>query len=435
MWCETCAASRDYPMPVFALVDCNNFYASCEKLFRPDLKDTPVVVLSNNDGCVVARSREAKSLGIKMGVPVFQIKAEMQRHGILAFSSNYALYADLSSRVMRTLEEMAPRVEVYSIDEAFLDLTGIESVLSLVEFGQQVRERIGHWIGITVCVGIAPTKTLAKLANHAAKKYPATQGVVDLTNPDRQRRLLALVPVDDVWGVGRRLSKRLNALGIITALDLANASPRAIRDQFSVVLERTVRELNGESCIELEEIPPTKKQIVCSRSFGVKVTQFELLREAVCEYATRATEKLRKEQQQAKVLTVFIRTSPFKDNEPQYSNSASGELLLPSCDTRDFIELASHLLKRIWKDGFRYAKAGVMLSDFYDPGMFQPGLFDDVSTRSNSQQLMSVLDTINQSGAGKVFFAGQGTKKDWSMKREHLSPAYTTRWDQLPRVK
>lgn len=435
MWCETCAASRDYPMPVFALVDCNNFYASCEKLFRPDLKDTPVVVLSNNDGCVVARSREAKSLGIKMGVPAFQIKAEMQRHGILAFSSNYALYADLSSRVMRTLEEMAPRVEVYSIDEAFLDLTGIESAISLVEFGQQVRERIGHWIGITVCVGIAPTKTLAKLANHAAKKYSATQGVVDLTNPDRQRRLLALVPVDDVWGVGRRLSKRLNALGITTALDLANASPRAIRDQFSVVLERTVRELNGESCIELEEIPPTKKQIVCSRSFGVKVTHFELLREAVCEYATRATEKLRKEQQQAKVLTVFIRTSPFKDNEPQYSNSASGELLIPSCDTRDFIELANHLLKRIWKDGFRYAKAGVMLSDFYDPGMFQPGLFDDVSTRSNSQQLMSVLDTINQSGAGTVFFAGQGTKKDWSMKREHLSPAYTTRWDQLPRVK
>ena len=434
MWCETCAVSRDYPMPVFALVDCNNFYASCEKLFRPDLKDTPVVVLSNNDGCVVARSREAKSLGIKMGVPAFQIKAEILRHGILAFSSNYALYADLSSRVMRTLEEMAPRVEVYSIDEAFLDLTGIESVLSLVEFGQQVRERIGHWIGITVCVGIAPTKTLAKLANHAAKKYPATQGVVDLTNPDRQRRLLALVPVDDVWGVGKRLSKRLNALGITTALDLANASPRAIRDQFSVVLERTVRELNGESCIELEEIPPTKKQIVCSRSFGVKVTQFELLREAVCEYATRATEKLRKEQQQAKVLTVFIRTSPFKDNEPQYSNSASGELLIPSCDTRDFIELANHLLKRIWKDGFRYAKAGVMLSDFYDPGMFQPGLFDDVSIRSNSQQLMSVLDTINQSGAGKVFFAGQGTKKDWSMKREHLSPAYTTRWDQLPRV-
>ena len=435
MWCETCAASRDYPMPVFALVDCNNFYASCEKLFRPDLKDTPVVVLSNNDGCVVARSREAKLLGIKMGVPVFQIKSEMQRHGILAFSSNYALYADLSSRVMRTLEEMAPRVEVYSIDEAFLDLTGIESAISLVEFGQQVRERIGHWIGITVCVGIAPTKTLAKLANHAAKKYPATQGVVDLTNPDRQRRLLALVPVDDVWGVGRRLSKRLNALGITTALDLANASPRAIRDQFSVVLERTVRELNGESCIELEEIPPIKKQIVCSRSFGVKVTHFELLREAICEYATRATEKLRKEQQQAKVLTVFIRTSPFKDNEPQYSNSASGELLIPSCDTRDFIELANHLLKRIWKDGFRYAKAGVMLSDFYDPGMFQPGLFDDVSTRSNSQQLMSVLDTINQSGAGKVFFAGQGTKKDWSMKREHLSPAYTTRWDQLPRVK
>lgn len=435
MWSETCAVSRDKPMSIFALVDCNNFYASCEKLFRPDLKDTPIVVLSNNDGCVVARSREAKTLGIKMGVPAFQIKADLQRHGILAFSSNYALYADLSSRVMHTLEEMAPRVEVYSIDEAFLDLTGIESAVSLEEFGQQVRKRIGQWIGITVCVGIAPTKTLAKLANHAAKKYVATQGVVDLTNPDRQRRLLALVPVNDVWGVGKRLSKRLQALGITTALDLANASPRAIRDQFSVVLERTIRELNGESCIELEEIPPTKKQIVCSRSFGEKVTQLELLHEAVCEYTTRATEKLRKEQQQAKMLTVFIHTSQFADNGPQYSNSASGELLSPSDDTRDFLELANHLLKHIWKDGFRYAKAGVMLSDFYDPGIFQLELFDEASSRSNSQQLMSVLDNINQSGAGKVFFAGQGLKKEWAMKREHLSPAYTTRWDQLPRVK
>lgn len=392
-------------------------------------------MLSNNDGCVVARSREAKTLGIKMGVPAFQIKAEVERHRILAFSSNYALYADLSNRVMCILEKMAPQVEVYSIDEAFLDLSGIESVTSLVEFGKQVRERISQWVGITVCVGIAPTKTLAKLANHAAKKYPATHGVVDLTNPDRQRRLLALVPVNDVWGVGKRLSTRLNMLGITTALELANASPEAIRDQFSVVLERTVRELNGNSCIELEETPPTKKQIVCSRSFGVKVTQSELLREALCEYTTRATEKLRKEQQQAKMLTVFIRTSSFKGNEPQYSNSASGELLIPSCDTRDFIELANHLLKRIWKDGFRYAKAGVMLSDFYDLGMFQPGLFDEVSSRSNSQQLMSVLDNINHSGAGKVFFAGQGLKKDWSMKRDHLSPAYTTRWNQLPKVK
>jgi len=436
MLSETCVASPDRRMSVFALVDCNNFYASCEKLFRPDLRDTPVVVLSNNDGCVVARSREAKALGIKMGVPVFKIKAELQRYGVLPFSSNYPLYADLSSRVMRTLEDMAPCVEVYSIDEAFLDLTGIDSVVSLVDFGQQVRTRVGRWIGITVCVGIAPTKTLAKLANHAAKQYPATQGVVDLTSRERQRRLLALVPVEEVWGVGRKISQRLRALGINTALELADASPISIRDQFSVVLEKTVRELNGESCIELEEIPPTKKQIVCSRSFGVKITELALVREAVCAHSARAAEKLRQERQQAKVLTVYIRTSPFKENAPQYSNSASGELLLPSDDTRDFIELANKLLMRIWKDGFQYAKAGVVLSDFYDRGMCQPGLFDDVSRSANSRQLMSVLDSINQSGTGKVFFAGQGlAQKGWGMKREYLSQAYTTRWSELPRVR
>jgi DNA polymerase V len=422
-------------MSIFALVDCNNFYASCEKLFRPDLKDTPIVVLSNNDGCVVARSREAKSLGIKMGVPIFKIQADISQHGILTFSSNYALYADLSSRVMRTLEEMAPRVEVYSIDEAFLDLTGIDSAQSLVEFGQQVRQRIGQWVGITVCVGIAPTKTLAKLANYAAKKYLATQGVVDLTCRERQRRLLALVPVEDVWGVGRRLSKRLNAIGITTALQLADSPTTAIRNRFSVVLERTVRELNGESCMNLEAIPPTKKQIVCSRSFGTKVAEFEQMREAICDHATRGAHKLRKERQQAKVLTVFIRTSSFNSTEPQYSNCISGELLLPSNDTRDFIGLAHLLLKRIWKPGFRYAKAGIMLSDFYDPCLFQPSLFDSVSSRSNSQPLMSILDSINQSGVGRLFFAAQGIKRDWSMKREHLSPSYTTRWDELPKVK
>jgi DNA polymerase V len=422
-------------MPIFALVDCNNFYASCEKLFRPDLKDTPVVVLSNNDGCVVARSLEAKALGIKMGVPAFQIKAEIKRHGILTFSSNYALYADISNRVMSTLEEMAPRVEIYSIDEAFLDLTGLSSLISLVEFGQQIRQRIAEWIGITVCVGIAPTKTLAKLANHAAKHYPATKGVVDLTDPNRQRRLLALMPVDEVWGVGRRLTKRLNALGIHSALELASAPPRAIREQFSVVLERTVRELNGESCIALEELAPTKKQIVCSRSFGTKVTELHQLKEAICEYTTRATEKLRKEQQQAKMLTVFIRTSPFKNNQAHYGNAASGELIIPSNDTRDFIELADRLLKRIWQAGFKYAKAGVMLSDFYDQDKRQPELFDELARRRNSQQLMTLLDNINQSGVGNIFFAGQGVTRAWSMKREHLSPAYTTRWKDLPKVK
>lgn len=255
---------------VFALVDCNNFYASCEKLFRPDLKNTPVVVLSNNDGCIVARSKEAKALGIKMGVPLFQIQDEIKQHGIVCFSSNYALYADLSNRVMTILEEEAPRLEVYSIDEAFMDLTGVNNVMDLLAFGQQVKVKVDQWTGITVGVGIAPTKTLAKLANHAAKKYPATGSVVDLMDPDRQKRLLALVDVSDVWGVGRRITAKLKARGIHTALDLANSDPKSIRSEFSVVLERTIRELNGVSCLDLELVRPTKQQIICSRSLAIR---------------------------------------------------------------------------------------------------------------------------------------------------------------------
>lgn len=430
------------PRPTFALVDCNNFYASCEKLFRPDLKYRPLVVLSNNDGCVVARSKEAKALGIKMGVPVFKIRNEIRQHNIALFSSNYALYADLSARVMITLEELAERVEIYSIDEAFLDLTGAQSLISNTLFGQQVRQIIGDWTGIKVCVGIAPTKTLAKLANHAAKQYPATQGVVDLSDASRQQRLMALLPVDKVWGIGRRLSLRLEKMGIITALDLANTNPKIIREQFSVVVERTVRELNGESCLALEELPPTKKQIVCSRSFGSRVTCLQGMSEAICQHSARAAEKLRKEQRYAKVLTVFIRTSPFNAHQPQYANSASGELPIPSDDSRDLINLAMRLLDSIWCEGYEYAKAGVMLSDFYDAGVYQPGLFDQQSQHSPNQKnplkskaLMSTLDKINHSGKSKIFFAGQGVSKDWAMKREHLSPAYTTNWNDIMKVK
>ena len=419
---------------VFALVDCNNFYASCEKLFRPDLAHTPVVVLSNNDGCVVARSKEAKALGIKMGIPIFKIQTQIKQHGIKVFSSNYSLYADMSDRVMRTLEDMAPRVEIYSIDDAFFDLTGIQPVVSLLAFGQQVKHHIDGWIGITVCVGIAPSKTLAKLANHAAKKYSATNGVVDLTDRKRQRKLLALTPVEDIWGVGRRLSARLQAMGINTALDLADTSAKSIRQHFSVVLERTVRELNGESCMELEQIPATKKQIICSRSFGARVTSLMQMRQAVCEHVTRAAEKLRKAQQQAKLLSVFIRTSPYQNNTPQYSNALTAELSRPSDDTRDLIQLSIRLLEQLWRDGYDYAKAGVVLSDFYDIGTYQLGLFENHIERSNSRQLMHVLDTINHSGQGRLFFARQGVTRGWVMKRDHLSPAYTTHWQQLVKV-
>ncbi|MCD8521904.1 MAG: translesion error-prone DNA polymerase V subunit UmuC [Saccharospirillaceae bacterium] len=419
-------------MTVFALVDCNNFYASCEKLFRPDLRHTPVVVLSNNDGCVVARSKEAKALGIKMGVPVHKIQEQIQQHAVQVFSSNYALYGDISNRVMQTLEALAPAVEVYSIDEAFLDLTGVANAVDLTEFGLQVRATIQQHIGMTVCVGIAPTKTLAKLANHAAKQYPATRGVVDLTDPARQRKLLSLMPVSEVWGVGRKLSGRLNAMGITTALALAEQNPKDIRQKFSVVLERTVRELNGESCLALEDITPTKQQILCSRSFGQRVTRYTEMQEAISSYVARAAEKLRHEQQQCQLISVYIRTGLFNPNDPRYSNSASLRLDYPTDDTRVLLHAAGRLLQAIWKDGYRYAKAGITLSEFYNRGVMQPDLFTQQVISPNSARLMQVVDRINQQQRGKVFFASQGTGKAWSMNRNHLSPSYTTDWRQLP---
>lgn len=418
--------------PVFALVDCNNFYASCEKLFRPDLADKPVVVLSNNDGCIIARSKEAKKLGIKMGMPVFQVQDLLQKHQVVAFSSNYALYADMSQRVMNTLESMAPRVEVYSIDESFLDLTGVEFSQNLTDFGAQIKRVVQKNIGIAVCVGIAPTKTLAKLANHAAKTWPKTGGVVDLTDIVRQRKLLALLPVSEIWGIGAKLTKRLQQLGINSALQLADADPKFIRQHFSVVVERTVRELNGEPCIELEDVAPTKQQIISSRAFGERITDKQQMIEAVSEYVSRACSKLRKEQQHAKHLTLFMHTSKFND-DPPYSASKNVELEAPSSDTRVFLEKAMQLLDSLWVSGYRYAKAGVMLSDFYDPGVYQPSLFDGpYLEKASDHRLMQLMDTLNTKHGKTLWFASQGLNQAWSMKREMLSPAYTTNWTELP---
>lgn len=420
---------------MFALVDVNSFYASCETVFRPDLRGKPVLVLSNNDGCVIARSAEAKALAIPMGAPYFKLRDDIRRHRIHVFSSNYALYADMSSRVMTTLEQMAPCVEVYSIDEAFLDLTGVRNCMVLENFGREVRETIKRNTHLTVGVGIAQTKTLAKLANHAAKKWKQTGGVVDLSNIDRQRKLMALVPVEDVWGVGRRISKKLNAMGITTARDLAEQSTWIIRKHFNVVLERTVRELRGESCLSLEEFAPTKQQIVCSRSFGSRITEYTDMRQAVCAFAERAAEKLRKERQYCRQIAVFVRTSPHADGEVFYGNQATGKLLTPSNDTRDIIRVAMDALERIWVDGHRYMKAGVMLGDFYSQGVAQLSLFDEYRPQANSEALMRVVDGLNQSGKASLFFAGQGIQKSWSMKRDMLSPAYTTRVSDLPWVR
>lgn len=420
---------------MFALVDVNSFYASCETVFRPDLRGKPVVVLSNNDGCVIARSAEAKALKIPMGAPYFKLKNDFRRHNVQVFSSNYALYADMSNRVMTTLEDMAPAVEIYSIDEAFMCLDGMQRLTSLDDLGRKVRARIKQETHLTVGVGIAQTKTLAKLANHAAKKWSKTGGVLDLSNIDRQKKLLALVPVEDVWGVGRRISKKLNAMGITTAKDLADQSTYIIRKHFNVVLERTVRELRGEPCLELEEFAPTKQQIVCSRSFGSRITEYMDMRQAVCAFAERAAEKLRKERQYCKQIAVFVRTSPHAEGEVFYGNQANGKLLTPSNDTRDIIRVAMDALDQIWLDGHRYMKAGVMLGDFFSQGVCQLNLFDEYRPQPNSEALMRVVDGLNQSGKANLFFAGQGIEKSWAMKREMLSPAYTTRFADLPVVK
>lgn len=420
---------------MFALVDVNSFYTSCETVFRPDLRGRPVVVVSNNDGCIISRSAEAKALGIKMGEPYFKIKQDLQRQQVQVFSSNYALYADLSHRVMSLLGELAPASEIYSIDEAFLDLTGVSNCLSLEDFGRDIRQQILKATGLTVGVGIAPTKTLAKLANYAAKKWSKTGGVVDLSDPARQRRLLPLVPVEEVWGIGRRVGKRLQLMGIKNALDLADSSVPTIRKHFSVVMERTVRELRGESCLALEEMTPAKQQIVCSRSFGHRVTDYQDMHQAICAWAERAAEKLRGEKQYCRFISVFIRTSPHDDNGTGYNNQASGRLLLPSNDTRDIIRVATEALDRIWREGERYIKAGVMLSDFYSEGVAQLDLFAETQPKANSAALMTAIDTLNRSGKGKVWFAGQGIEKSWSMKREMLSPAWTTRYSDLPTAK
>ncbi|ELJ8295789.1 Y-family DNA polymerase [Enterobacter roggenkampii] len=422
---------------MFALADVNSFYASCEKVFRPDLRNKPIVVLSNNDGCVIARSKEAKQLGIRMGIPWFQLKAMQFPEPVITFSSNYELYASMSNRVMAHLEELAPRVEQYSIDEMFLDIRGIDSCIDYEDFGRQLLEHVRSGTGLTIGVGMGPTKTLAKSAQWASKEWPQFGGVLALTpgNPRRTEKLLSLQPVEEIWGVGRRIGKKLNTYGVKTALELARMNPTFVRKNFTVVLERTVRELNGEACISLEEAPPAKQQIVCSRSFGERITSYESLRQAICQYAERAAEKLRGEKQFCRHVSVFIKTSPFAVNEVYYGNVASEKLLLPTRDTRDIINAAVKALGRIWLDGRRYAKAGVMLNDFTPSGVSQLNLFDEVQPREHSDALMKVLDGINHSGKGKVWFAGRGIAPEWQMKREMLSPAYTTRWNEIPIAK
>lgn len=414
-----------------ALVDVNNFYASCERLFRPDLTGRPLVVLSNNDGCVVSRSPEAKALGIKMAVPFYQIKEEFEACGGVWFSSNYTLYGDMSRRVMTLLEQSAPEVEIYSIDEAFIHLEE-RWAGNLLSYGQQLRARIKQWTGLSVGIGIAPTKTLAKLANHAAKRWPATGGVVDLTAQERCQRLMSITPVEEIWGIGRRLSRKLHDEGITLASDLLTRAPSYWRSRYGVTLERIVRELSGLPCLQLE-MPAARQQVLCSRSFGQPVTSPELLNQAMATFIERAAEKLREQQLCARHLTLFVRGNPFREPDAPAAQIALN-LPTPTDDTAALLAAARPLLTHLWHADVRYQKGGVMLTDLVARSQCQPDLFTaPVSARRHA--LMDTLDAIRQQGMGEIHFAAQGLKpQEWMMRQEQRSPCYTTSFADLPVV-
>jgi DNA polymerase V len=416
--------------PQMALVDCNNFYVSCERVFRPDLKNVPVVVLSNNDGCVVSRSNEAKALGIKMGQPWFECKALAQEHGILALSSNYALYADLSNRVMSILSDYSPRHEVYSIDECFVDLTGTPQ---LRDVSYAMRARVIAWTGIPVCVGIGPTKTLAKLANHIAKKHPRSKGVFnynDLTQA-QQVKLLSQIEVGEVWGVGRRISARLSEHGIHTVEDLRMAHTATLRSEFGVVMEKTQRELQGVPCIDLQEVVPDKKQIVSSRSFGQTVRDVAVLKDAMSTFVANACAKLRAQGSHAALIQVSLHTNRFRKDLPQYNPSFALPLPQPTNDSLVVNRWADYLVGRLFKPEYAYKKAGIMLGEITPVGQYQADWLEP--TQATDTRLMEALDGLNKRfGRGTVKVSTQGAHAGWQMRQERKSPSYTTDWASMP---
>jgi len=431
---------------MYALIDGNNFFVSCERVFRPSLNGLPVVVLSNNDGCAIARSNEAKALGIAMGAPWFQIAHLAEEAGLVALSANFALYGDLSDRMMSLAAGLGPHQEIYSIDESFIDLTGVRG--DLVARSRKIRSRILQWVGIPCGIGIGATKTLAKLANHIAKTAERKPGtypdhlaqVCDLSalSPDALEAVLAATPVNEVWGVGRQITKQLTAAGVNTVLDLTRLDPVMIRNRWSVVLERTVRELQGIPCIDLDHSPAPKKEIACTRSFGHPVTEQADLAEAVTEFASRAAVKLRKQGSQTAQVLVFIRTSPFR-RDPQYSRSMTVPLRRPTSDTAVILEAALAGLRAIYQAGYNYAKAGVMLMDLQSDQVQQGELDWDDDIAKDCGRLMCSLDTLNQRfgrGTVKMASAGlQGERRVWSMKQERRTPGYTTCWADMPLAK
>ena len=416
---------------MIALVDCNNFYASCERVFQPRLENKPIVVLSNNDGCVIARSNEAKALGIKMGAPAFKMKPVFDYHNVHVFSSNFALYGDLSNRVMQILSQESPAIEIYSIDEAFLDLKGIKK---LNKFSIDLRKKVGQWTGIPVSIGIAPTKTLAKVANRIAKKHKK-DGVFLMKEPSTITHVLKHVAVDELWGVGRKYSKFLSQRGFQTAYDLVNASESWVRNNMTVNGLRMIKELKGISCLPLEYETQRKKNICTSRSFGMDVKKHHELEEAVASYASTCAMKLRKEKSLTSSILVFVKTNPFKDLNSQYNASQKIILDVPTNDSMEIISQALSVLKRIYKDGFNYKKAGVIVGDIVSEESRQLSLFttQDIFKTKN---IMNAMDDINRKmGRNKVRLAVQGFDRKWRLKQEKLSPCYTTRFEDVLEVK
>lgn len=415
--------------PVYALIDCNSFYASCERVFRPDLQRTPIVVLSNNDGCVIARSADAKPF-VKMGALFHEIRSDLKHHGVVAFSSNYALYGDLSERVMTILEARFPNVEIYSIDEAFADMTGLTEPLESI--GRQVQAEVKQKTGIPVGIGIATSKTLAKLANAAAKRWQKqTGGVVDIRNPIRRDKLLKAMPVEEVWGVGPRLRAHLEGMQIKTAWELAQMDAWTLRKRFNVVVEKTARELRGIACLEIESEIAPKQEICSSRSFGKRLCELPPIQEAVTAYAMRAAEKLRNQQSLCRQVRVSLRTGMFNPAETKYANGILCQLPSPTDDSRLIIKAVQAGLKHVFREGFSYAKAQVLLLDLCHKNEYTPDLFAPEQP-VKTERLMSALDAINNRWGRGTLQPGRIAKPaEWAMRRELLSPAYTTRWPEL----
>ncbi|MDC5550761.1 Y-family DNA polymerase [Acinetobacter baumannii] len=421
---------------VFFLIDVNNMYVSCERVFDPSLNNKPVIVLSNNDGCAVARSNEAKSLNIKMGVPLFQIKDIVQQHNVIVLSSNYAMYAEMSRRFHTILASYVTdeEVEPYSIDECFVDFTAYEKNFDLEKVGQQMRQQIWKWLGLPVCVGIGRSKTEAKIANHIAKKNPGFNSVCDLVNMDpcNKEYYFSLIDVSEVWGVGRKHAKKLQSMGINTVLDLACAEPREMQKRFSIVMARTIYELQGISCIEIEHTPPSKKQIVASRSFGTRVTELTDLKEAISMYAQDACKRLRDEGLLCGCMIAFVQSNPFDPNVPFYNKSITGSFSEPTDCAIDFVKAATRMLNDIYKEGIKYKKCGVVLTGLEPKSGHTYDLLTDFEQIEKKECLMQAMDGIHgkfgkkKIGVGPCFIPN----RNWSMSRDKLS-RNPFRWDEL----